>query len=89
MELLIYSLIPYIIWLMISTFNYRKEYKKGKDIFQVSQLINIMVYSGGLAFYSTNQDFDRNMLATIIGSYTILYSFYWIICLFIKRKYER
>lgn len=89
MGLVLYSVIPYSIWLIISIFNYNKEYKKGKDTFQVSQLINIMFYSGGLAFHTTNVDFTRDMLATLIGMYAILYSIYWVICLFIKRKYEK
>ena len=88
MGLILYSLIPYIIWSIISIFNYKKACKNGKDIFQISQLINIMFYSGGLAFYATNLDFTRDMVATMIGMYAILYSVYWVICLFIKRKYD-
>lgn len=88
MSFVFYSVIPYIIWLGIDIFRYNKNFKKGKDTFQSNQLVNIMFASGGLATFSTNVDFTKEMTATMIGLYAIAYAIYWVICLFIRRKYD-
>ncbi|MBZ9606708.1 hypothetical protein G9F73_002500 [Clostridium estertheticum] len=89
MGILIYSAIPYMIWLGTDVFRYNKNLKKGKDTFQINQLVNVMFSSGGLGFYSTNVDFSKDMIATLIGLYAVIYTVYWVICLFVRSKYDR
>ena len=88
MGFVIYSIIPYVIWLGIDVFRYNKNFKKGKDTFQINQLANVGVASGSLAAFSSNIDFTKNMTATMIGLYAMVYAVYWVVCLFIRRKYD-
>lgn len=88
MGFVIYSVIPYMIWLGIDVFRYNKNFKKGKDTFQINQLGNVMVYSGILASFSSNVDFSKDMIVTMIGFHAVLYVVYWVTCLFVRRKYD-
>lgn len=89
MAIVIYSVIPYMIWLGIDIFRYNKNLKKGKDTFQINQLVNVMFSSGSLAFYSKNVDFSKDMIANMIGLNAVIYVIYWVICLFVRSKYDR
>jgi len=89
MVIVIYSLITYMIWLGIDVFRYNKNFKKGKDTFQINQLINVMVSSGSLAFWSTNNNFSKEMIATMIGLNALIYAVYWVICMFVRSKYDK
>lgn len=88
MALVIYSVIPYMIWLGIDFFRYNKNLKKGKDTFQINQIGNVMFSSANLAGFSGNFDFSKDMIITMIGLYAVLYVVYWFACLFVRRKYE-
>jgi hypothetical protein len=87
MGLVIISVISYMIWLGIDLYRYNKNLKKGKDTFQINQLVNVMVCNGSLASFSTNVDLSKNMIATMIGLYAVVYAVYWVTCLFVRRKY--
>lgn len=88
MGFVIYAVISYMIWLGIDVFRYNKNLKKGKDTFQTNQLMNVMVSNGGLATYSTNVDFSKDMIATMIGLYAVIYIVYWVTCLYVRSKYH-
>lgn len=47
-----------------------------------------MVSNGGLATYSTNVDFSKDMISTMIGFYAVIYVVYWVICLYVRGKYD-
>ena len=89
MAIVIYSVILYMIWLVIDVFRYNKSLKKGKDTFQINQLLNVMFSSGNLASWSTNADFSKQMIATMIGLHAVIYAIYWVTCLFVRRKYDK
>lgn len=88
MGLVIYSVIPYMIWLGIDVFRYNKNLKKGKDTFQISQALNVVFSSADLACWSVNVDVSKNMIATMIGFNAIIYVVYWFACFFVRRKYD-
>ncbi len=88
MELIIYTCIPYMIWLGIDVFRYNKNLKKGRDIYQINQMVNIAVLCGILASFSGNFEVTKNMIITTIGVYGLIYTIYWAICLILKRKYD-
>lgn len=88
MGLVIYSVIPYMIWLAIDVFRYNKNFKKGNDTFQANQLGNVIFASANLAGWSNNRDFSKDMIVYMIGFYSIVYVVYWVTCLFVRKKYD-
>lgn len=47
-----------------------------------------MFSSANLAGFSRNSDFSKDMIATMIGLYAVIYVVYWFTCLFVRRKYD-
>lgn len=84
MGFVIYSVIPYMIWLGIGVFIYKNNLKKGKDTFQVNQLGNVIFSSISLASFSSNADFTKGMIVTMIGLHAVLYLIYFYTCLYIR-----
>lgn len=85
---ILFCLLPYILFLVIETFEYNRQMKKGKDVFQPFQLINVAFLCGMFAYDSSGTLLTRREVSIVIGLHAVLYSVYWVVCLFIKRKYE-
>ena len=87
MKILI-CLVPYIIFFIIEIFEYNRQMKKGKDVFQSVQLINVAFLCGMFAYDSNGTALTRREMSIVIGLHAVLYSVYWVVFLFIKRKYN-
>lgn len=88
MKILIW-LVPYIMFLLIEIFEYNRQMKKGKDVFQSVQLINVAFLCGMFAYDSNSTLLTRREMSIVIGLHAVLYSIYWVIFLLIKKKYNK
>lgn len=84
-----FCLLPYMLFLLMQIIGYSMQMNKGKDVFQAYQLINVTFLCAIFASDCNSTFLTRSEMPIAIGLHSILYSAYWVICLFIRRKHIR